>query len=341
MKTFFISKLHLLCKIQAVFLLVLFLCIEMANTVYAQEAELLGVHILTTHDREDALKLLKTEKNKDKWHYITIPLPLSDLDKAEKWQQFFKDCKKDKLIPIVRLTTRFENGSWTRPSRKEIVSSFEFMNQLSWPTDKRYIIVYNEVNHAKEWGGWIDPVSYTQILEFVVNWAHTENANYQVLPAAMDLAAPNSAGTMEAFTYLSAMMAANPWIFDHIDYWNSHSYPNPAFSARPTTNGQNSLRGFEYELNFIKNKTGRELKVFITETGWVENRYTSSWLGNYYLYALQHIWSDSRVVSVTPFLLRGAPGPFASFSFFDEGGNPTKMFEAFQYGVLGVSEDSE
>lgn len=307
----------------------------------AKEAEVLGIHILSPHDHQYATKLLKTESNQGQWHYVTIPLSLNDLEKKDDWVQFFEKCKKDKLIPIVRLASKYENGSWKRPSRKEIVALFEFLNQLPWPTDRRYIIAFNEVNHAKEWGGQVDPISYTQTLEFVANWAHTEQGNYLVLPAAMDLAAPTSRETTEAFNYLSQMLTANPWIFDHVDYWNSHSYPNPGFSSRPTTSGKNSLRGFEYELNFLKNKTGKDFSVFITETGWVDNRLTRPWLDNYYLYALQHIWSDSRVKGVTPFLLRGAPGPFESFSFYDDGGNPTAMFNAFQSGVLGVSQAKE
>ncbi len=330
-------------KIITTILLILFLMVVFLfpSDLLAVEAEVLGIHVLSPHDHDYAIKLLKTESNQEKWHYVTIPLSLNDLDKKDEWVQFFQKCKRNKLIPIVRLTTKYENGSWKRPSRKEIVALFEFLNQLPWPTDRRYVIAFNEVNHAKEWGGQVDSLSYTQTLEFVANWAHTEVADYKVLPAAMDLAAPNSRETTEAFSYLTQMLNANPWIFDHVDYWNSHSYPNPAFSARPTNTGKNSIRGFEYELNFIKNKTGKEFRVFITETGWVDNRSTRPWLNNYYLYALQHVWSDSRVKGVTPFLLRGSPGPFESFSFFDDGGNPTAMFNAFQSGVLGVSQTRE
>lgn len=326
---------HLLISV-VVLLVVVFGQPTLAN---AYEAEVLGIHVLGPHDREYAVKLLKSEHNQEKWHYLTVPLALKDLDHLEEWRDFFERCKREKFVPIVRLATRVEGDTWTIPTRKEIVSLFEFMNKLSWPTENRYVIAFNEVNHAKEWGGRLDPVGYTQTLEFVTNWAHTERFDYKVMPAAMDLAAPNAIGHMEAFNYLSQMLAANPWIFDHIDYWNSHSYPNPAFSSSPTMTGQNSLRGFEHELNFIQNKTGRKMEVFITETGWVDNRYTRPWLTNYYLYALQHIWTHPQVKGVTPFLLRGAPGPFSSFSFFDESGNPTVMFKALREGVLGASKE--
>jgi len=318
------------------FLVVLFLSLSVTN-VAALETDLLGVHILAPHDLEYALKLLKTEGNQHRWHYVTVPFVYGDLEKYDYWHSFFIDCKKNQVIPIVRLATQMDGDSWAIPNRRQIVQAFDFFNQLPWPTDERLIVVYNEVNHAKEWGGIIDPIGYTQTLEFVANWAHTEVKNYKILPAAMDLAAPNSRETREAFTYLSQMLSANPWIFDHVDYWNSHSYPNPAFSASPTKTGQNSLRGFEYELRFLKEKTGRDYDVFITETGWVDNRYTRPWLLSYYTYALQHIWSHPHVKGVTPFLLRGAPGPFKSFSFFDESNQPTKMYQAFQESIKGLS----
>ncbi len=307
--------------------------------VSASSTALLGIHILAPHDLDHALKLLKTEETKDQWHYVTVPFVYGDLEKLEHWQQFFNDCKEHKIIPIVRLATEVEDGAWKIPTRIKIVEAFNFFNQLPWPREERLVIVYNEVNHAKEWGNTIDPIGYTQILEFTANWAHTEQADYKVLPAAMDLAAPNSAFTLEAFNYLSQMHAANPWIFSHLDYWNSHSYPNPAFSSSPTKTGQNSLRGFEYELKYLKDKTGRDYQVYITETGWVDNRYTRPWLVNYYSYAIQHIWSHPQVRGVTPFLLRGSPGIFAPFSFFDESNEPTGMFEAFQEGVLGTMSE--
>ncbi len=312
--------------------------LSLVGPAHAIESKVLGVHILSPADLEYAKQLFKRdEQSQDDWHFLTIPLALRQLDEIEAWQNFFKDLERHKFIPIVRLATRVEQGVWARPTRYDIVQKFKFLNQLTWPTDERYVIIYNEVNHAKEWGGQVDPLSYTQILEFAASWANTEKANYVVLPAAMDLAAPNSENTMEAFTYLEEMLSYNPWIFEHVDVWNSHSYPNPAFSSSPTRTGQNSLRGFEHELNFIKRRTGRDFDVIITETGWVDNQQTRPWLGSYYLYAMQHIWTHPKVIGVTPFLLRGAPGQFSQFSFFDEDNQPTRIFEAFHQGFKGAA----
>ena len=343
----------------------IFLALLLSQTVslsMAFDVSKLGVHILNVHEIEDAKKLVSlssesvleqstdpnfsSEENKilgisqdksfahEAWSYTTIPITLDDLsdDKKTEWQLFFDKSRELKIIPIVRLATRFspEKNSWIVPNRKEIINQLDFLSGLTWPTDKKHIIVYNEVNHASEWGGRVDPEEYSRILKFVSDWARTEEKNYIILPAAMDLAAPNGHSTLEAFNYLSQMYKFDPDIFSYIDIWNSHSYPNPGFSSVPTKIGKNSLRGFQYELDFLKSKTGNDYKVMITETGWKENAWNSKWLESYYTYAMQHIWSDERVIAVTPFLLKGAPGPFASFSFYDADNEPTNQFYAFR-----------
>jgi hypothetical protein len=263
---------------------------------------------------------------------VTIPVGLSDLDKHEQWQAFFYKAKQARIIPLVRLTTRFntETNAWEVPSKHDIVVLSDFLRELPWPSDERYVIVFNEPNHAAEWGGEINPEEYGQILDFAADWFHTEQAEYTVLPAGLDFAAPNGPTTMEAFTYLDRLSAANPVVLSKLDAWNSHSYPNPGFVSSPQRTGQNSLRGFEYELAYLKEKTGRDFEVFITETGWRDTAATNRWLSSYYQYARQHIWSHPQVKAITPFILQGSPGPFAQFSFLDAAGQPTPQYWAFQ-----------
>lgn len=305
------------------------LFMQLASPISARENSVYGIHLLHPGELDQATKLLKPIES-DTWHYVTIPLTLEDLKKESEWQEFFRKSKEKKIIPIVRLMTKFENGAWKVPNKKEIVDMFAFLKKLEWPTDKKYVIVFNEVNHAKEWGGTIDPESYTDVLRFTADWAHTENMNYQVLPAAMDLAAPNGSATKEAFEYLRQMLAYDPEILNKVDYWNSHSYPNPGFSSSPERTEKNSMRGFNHELAFVKEKTGRDLQTFITETGWSENGATRRNLNAYYMYTAQHIWSDERVIAATPFILQGDPGPFSGFSFIDRNGQPTAQYHAYQ-----------
>lgn len=317
--------------------LALFLCLTMTQPVFAA-GQVLGIHILNTNELQDADTLLSPQIGQDDWRYVTIPLTLADTKNHEQWQSFFDQAKAKKIIPLVRLTTKFENGAWQVPTRKDIVQLIQFLSQLNWPTDQRHIIVFNEVNHAKEWGGTLDPASYAATLRFTSQWAKTEpDKQFIVLPAAMDLAAPNGHETKEAFDYLDQMSEADSEIFGQVDAWNSHSYANPGFSSAPQLTAQNSLRGFTHELSYLKTKTGRDYQVFITETGWIDNKTTRRWLETYYLYAMQHIWSDPRVVAVTPFVLRGDPGPFSGFSFLDRNGKPTAQYTAFQKALSRVT----
>lgn len=291
-------------------------------------SQVMGMHLMHTGELEQFRQVYKDEE----WRFVTIPFTLDDLEKKKEWQDFFDQAEKMRVIPILRLSTSFDqsNNAWRVPTRKNIIEMANFLSKLDWHQDEKFIIVFNEVNHAAEWGGRIDPLLYGSILQFTSSWFHSENKNFKILPAAMDLAANSSANTREAFSYLESLLQFYPDIFDSIDYWNSHSYPNPDFAASPRRTGQNSVRGFLYELTWLKNKTGHDFQVMITETGWASSYLTNYSLSDYYLYALNYIWSDKRVKAVTPFIMKGSPGPFASFSFFDAQGNPTVQLFSLQ-----------
>ncbi len=322
-------------KLAQIFAILLLFIIVVVSPLYAFETSKLGVHILRTEEIFGASELLRVEQNSEEWHYVTIPLTWKDTENHEKWQEFFDLCKTEKIIPIVRLTTEFDSEiqAWKIPNKRNIVDQISFLSHLEWPTDKKYIVVFNEVNHAKEWGGKIDPEEYSRVLRFTADWAHTEEKNYVVLPAGLDLAASNGYQTRDSFRYLSQMVEFDESIFEVVDVWNSHSYPNPGFSSSPTRFTRNSLRGYQFELNYLQALTGREFKVMITETGWDATPWLSKWLSSYYAYAMQHIWSDERVLAVTPFVLQGSPGPFSGFSFLDEKGQPTEQYFAFRGAV--------
>jgi len=297
----------------------------------ARAGEVLGIHVLHPGELPKAARLLKTDKNKDLWQYVTIPLALEDVKKQEEWQQFFDQAKELRLRPMVRLVTKFENGAWRAPTRKDIVDLISFLERLQWPDpDQQIVIVMNEPNHRAEWGGQIDPEGYADILAFAADWMRTSKQQFVVLPAGMDLAAPNGPTTMDAFVYLARALRAHPELLEKLDGWTSHSYPNPAFMGKATDTGRASIRGYQHELKFLARYTKKELPVYITETGWVDARTTARWLSAYYEYAAVNVWSDPRVKAVTPFLLQGAPGPFENFSFYDADGRPTRHFEAYR-----------
>lgn len=301
----------------------------------------LGVHILNTEELAKARQLTEVKTGDERWTYVTIPFTLADIAQTERWQKFFNEAKALRVVPLIRLATKVEGDQWVEPNYRDVVSQIEFLEKLNWPTEQKHIIIFNEVNHAKEWGGKIDPAGYARIFEFASNWARSENANFVVLPAAMDLAAPNSATTREAFNYLDAMYQENNEIFSYADAWNSHSYPNPGFASSPERTGKNSLKGFTYELEYLKNKTGQDYKVYITETGWETNPRLVKLLPSYYTYTMKNIWNHPQVVAVTPFLLKGAPGPFAGFSFLSNNNQPTTHYFAMRQAIEKVYFEPE
>lgn len=325
-----------------IILLIIAIFLLTATPIQAVEGKVLGIHILSPHEAVAAKELIQIpEKTTDlesqeastqeDWYYVTIPFSLDDLNRKSEWQDFFHQAKELKLIPIVRLTTRFENGHWIIPNRKQITDQISFLNSLEWPTAEKRIIIYNEVNHAPEWGGELNPSSYVEVLKFAYQWAKSEDENFIVLPAALDLAAANTKTTQESFSYLAQMLKYEPALLDYVDAWNSHSYPNPGFSSSPYRTDKQSLRGYEHELAYLDQHTSKKLQVYITETGWSQNIYTTPYLERYYEYAISQIWSkNERVVAVTPFLLKGSPGPFANFSFLDGADQPTSQYLALK-----------
>ena len=126
-----------------------------------------GVHILNTGELDAASALLKNVKTKDQWDYVTIPFTLDDTHRLSDWQRFFSQARELKFQPIIRLATRFDNGSWVVPTQKDVVDLTAALSSLEWPMpNERIVVVFNEPNHANEWGGVLDPEGYAGILEF-------------------------------------------------------------------------------------------------------------------------------------------------------------------------------
>lgn len=300
----------------------------MRPTQVTARGEILGIHILHPDEVEQAKQLLS--RNDDKDQFITIPLSLNDLEKQKEWQRFFDKCHSLKLRPIVRLVTRFEGNAWKVPNRKDVLAYARFLSSLEWHRPELTIILFNEPNHMGEWGNSLQPEQFAQISAFAADWFHTEFKQYTVLPAGMDLAAPTGATTMEAFTFLQRALKENNYV-EKMDGWTSHSYPNPGFSSSPKRTDKMGLRGYQHELAFLTSYTKKELPVYITETGWDQREVGGKALQAYYLEAFEKIWGkDNRIVAVTPFLLQGAPGNFAPFSFMDKDGKPTLSYQIYR-----------
>jgi hypothetical protein len=280
-----------------------------------------GIHIADVNDLDEAAKLVNS--NGGDWGYITVVIPDNDRN-LSKWQTIFDRMRKLHLIPLVRIASHTEIDYWTAPNQGEVSNWVNFLNLLKWPTANRYVILYNEPNHAKEWGGKVDPENYAQIAaEFVEQLKNTAN-NFYILPAGLDVSAANDGLTMDAAIFLDRVNQAQPDLLSQFDGWNSHSYPNPGFSGSPNASGRGSLNSYVWELNQLKNLgINKDFPIFITETGWMHSQgenisnslLSPDTVGNYFKIASENAWTDPRIVAITPFLFNYQGLPFDHFSF--------------------------
>lgn len=285
-----------------------------------------GIHVISENDLEDAANLVNS--NGGEWGYVTMIIREDERD-LNRWTNVFNKLTELKLIPIIRIATTMQsNGTWARPNMDQAIPWSDFLDSLPWPSQERYVVLFNEPNHAKEWGGQINPEEYAAISRHYWEELKKTNTSFFVLPAALDLAAPDGSSTMNATTYYNRMFKADEFIFTIFDGLNSHSYPNPGFSGSPYDTGKMSIRGFEWELKHLSQYfVSSEIPVFITETGWKNSAKASE---NYKI-AFEQVWNHPNIKAVTPFLLNYTQPPFDLFSWKDPKTNTYRpQYEAIQ-----------
>lgn len=285
----------------------------------------IGIHILFTDEVEPASKIVNNEGKGD-WGYVTIPIQGSDRDRV-KWQKFLDQCKEKRVIPIIRVATIPDGSNWKEPNNFDLVDFANFLGDLNWPTENRYIIIFNEVNRSDEYGGFVSPENYSDILNNAIDIFKEKSSDFFILPAGLDNAASNSRTSLNWRLYLERMYLRHSDIFNKIDGWTSHAYPNPDFSSRPDKSGANKIDSYRTDLKFIRLFSTKKLPVFITETGWSSKNLSSHQISLYYQYVLTHQWTDNNIVAITPFLLDAQDGPFEQFSFKGKNGE-LKEFSA-------------
>lgn len=291
----------------------------------------IGIHVFSPTELPDAARLVNS-KGGD-WGYVTVPIQSSDRD-LKKWQNFMSLCKKNHIIPLVRLSTVNDptnTAVWKKPSLNDVIEAANFLHQLDWPTKNRYIIVYNEVNRGDEWGGETSPSEYANILSFAVTVFKSKSPDYFMISSGMDNAAP-AQGTkyMNQYDYMRQMHRAVPAIFNQVDGLASHSYPNPGFSQAPNVSNMMGVASFMHERILAREMTGKELPVFITETGWTSEVISDETKLKYYQQTFETIWNDPGIVAITPFILDARHGGFPQFSFLTTSGDPTPQYNYFK-----------
>ncbi|MBI2029869.1 hypothetical protein HYT02_05615 [Candidatus Gottesmanbacteria bacterium] len=318
---------------KAIFSIIVVLMLSFASTANAYydpqsvTNNRFGIHILEAQDIEDAAKLVNSQGGK--WGYVTLVIREDQRDVGQ-WNRFFKTLNQNHLIPIVRIATVASDENWRKPVVSEAQNWADFLDSLLWPTRNRYVVLFNEPNHAKEWGGEINPKEYAQITQEYAKALKSKTKQFYVLNAGFDMASPQGIETADAIWYWSEMDIEIPGIFNSYDGWVSHSYPNPGFIQSPMSSGRTSIAGYRYEQDYLYNHFGVYKKpVFITETGWRVGPLTEKEVSDYYKTAFESIWTDNNLIAVTPFLLNYPQDVFSSFSWKNGDGS----FRS-QYGVV-------
>ena len=314
-----------------IFLLLVFFSLAFPGQVLARENNKFGIHITQTEDLDKAAELVNSSGGD--WGFVTVVIRDDEQD-HQKWQKFFDLCREKHLIPLVRIATHLEGEAWAKPELESLQKWADFLGNLNWPIQSQFVIIFNEPNHAKEWGGKIDPEEYALVLAEAIRVFKNKNPNFFILNAGLDQAAPNSSQTMDEAVFLQKMANKVPDFFNRLDGWASHSYPNHGFIGKPDEIGKASIKGYEWELDFLKEIGLKEdLSVFITESGWPwkqnkkEAFFDQKTVANYTREAFEKVWlNDGRVVAVTPFILNYPFYPFSQFSWFDSQGQPCLHF---------------
>jgi len=289
-----------------------------------------GIHILDENDLKDAARLVNSSGGD--WGYVTVVIRSDERD-HKRWQNAFDEMRRLHLIPIVRIATKQTPQGWEKPNFDEIDGWIGFLNSLNWVIKNRYVVIGNEPNHAKEWGGEVKPEEYANYLKTISQRLKTTSSDFFIMPAGFDASAPNSKISMSEDNYLENMLSLQPDAFNNVDGWASHSYPNPNFSGSQDAIGKGSVKTYIWELNYLKNLgVTKNLPVFITETGWKHdagnaNNQNSILAAQKFKSALEIAWKDEQIVAVTPFILNYKEPPFDVFSWKKPDGSFYEIYD--------------
>ncbi len=297
-----------------------------------------GIHLAQPNTEEFSKVKELVNSNGGDWGYITLVIQENDRNK-EKWQDIFDQLRLYHLIPIIRLATSPEGENWRRPETKDAQSWVDFLDSLNWVTKNRYITLFNEPNHGREWGGETDEKSYAEVsLEFAKKLKE-KNPDFFVMLAGFDASAPSWSPGMEDEEVFLRRLSLDKDSLQYIDGWASHSYPNPGFSGSSNGYGRGTVRTYEWELELLKELgVNKELPVFITETGWVgnEQKLNRETVAEYFKSAYENVWlPDARVVAVTPFVFDYQGDPFLEFSWKQH--NSQEFYQQY-YTVQNMSK---
>jgi len=290
-----------------------------------------GIYVYAENAKFFELAQNLVNSNGGDWGYVLIPYNIKDTD-SEKWERVFSQLRSKHLIPVVQLYAED-----LKDYKNSTERSARFLDTFIWPTRERYISVYNEMNDANFWFGYTDPKEYARVLDFTIDTFKKVNEHYKVMNGALNISAVGGNGYIDGFEFMRQMNEEKPGIFEKLDYWASHPYPQPAFLGSPKDTGRNSIRAYDEELKYLKDELGvtKDLKVFITETGWPHaegESYNSAYyevdkVADLIESAYEEVWlKDNKVLAVMPFTIWYGK-PYDHFAWVNSDNVPYKHYE--------------
>ena len=227
------------------------------------------------------------------WGHVTILLVDEDRADPDRLQRLFDQFYLHHLVPIVRIGTRFDEARqlWVRPQPSDPYLWREFFDRIRWPTTHHYLVIGNEPNLGREWGGAVDAADYARYVEKWLD-VFADDRHYRVFNGALDASNDTSLPErMDEYEFIEAMRDASPTIFERLDGWASNPYHFRWWAEEL----RYSYRAYEAELAAI----GREMPVIIVESaaGHVDDPRA---VADYYEMAFRHWLADPRVVAATP-----------------------------------------
>lgn len=286
-----------------------------------------GMHIAVPTEKELKEVAELVNSSGGDWGYVTVVMQSNDLD-YDKWQSVFDRMRELHLIPIVRLATKMTSRDyWEKPKEKDIDQWVDFLDSINWVVKKRYVVLFNEPNQGKEWGGEVNPAEYAEFSYQLAEKLKESNSDYFLMLAGFDSAAPSRPPEYEDQAVFLRQMNKEIKLsefFEYVDGLASHAYPNYGFVGSPYASGRNSIVNYVWELQLLRNLgVKQELPVFITETGWPHfeglkgksNYFSAAQVAEYYQIYFNRILPDNRVKAITPFIFNYQEEPFDNFSW--------------------------
>ncbi len=306
-------------KVLTKYLIIMSFILFLPFQIYAKEQNnKFGIHLATPDDGDLERAETLVNSSGGTWGYITLVIQENDRD-LNKWQGVFDKLREKRLIPIIRLATKPDGLNWRRPDKSDAQAWVDFLNKLHWVVEDRYVVIFNEPNHASEWGGKVDSQDFAEVSEAFATKLNEVNKDYFIMLAGMDASAPSQVPAYEDEAEFLQEVVEKIGVTDFnrlFDGLSSHSYPNPGFVGSPHAQGRGTIRGYAWELSLLNSLGIKDLPVFITETGWHGEALSREQVARNFLAAYYDVWlPDDRVIAVTPFILNYQAEPFLKFSW--------------------------